>query len=318
MRIYLPRLGLTPWVDLQVDELESLAAQDRFGVHELTDDPELADVVLYVQCHMVDWRLTQILGDDVARRFWQKVMVYDERDRPWRSLPGVYVSAPSSCFESQTQRAWSYLRSATVSVRVEQEPDLLFSFIGSNTARCRRSVFALRHPDAIIEEVKNFMFWDVNSPDFHRRRESYRSVLARSRFVLCPRGRGTSTIRLYETLAAGRVPVVISDDWVPPVGPDWDACALRVRERDVALVSDMLERRSADWREMSAAAYSAYTEFFSAEVGFHRLVGSLAEVQPPQSPHEPRTHVAVRGLIAAGRESWRSRWTLRRDWRRPI
>ena len=30
----------------------------------------------------------------------------------------------------------------------------------------------------------------------------------RSKFFLCPRGTGTSSIRLYETLSAGRVPVI--------------------------------------------------------------------------------------------------------------
>ena len=306
MRIHLPRLGATPWVDLQVDELESLVAMDRFGVHELTDDPEFADVILYVQCHMVDWRLTQILNHDVARRFWPKVMVYDERDKPWRSMPGLDVSQPASSFKPERQRAWSYLRSATVATPVETDPDLLFSFVGSDSAPCRTPLFAIRHRDAIVEEVRNFMFWDTASPNFEARRERYLSVLGRSRFVLCPRGRGTSTIRLFETLAAGRVPVVISDEWVAPDGPKWEEFVVRLPERQAASLTNVLEERNPDWPVMREAAASAYSEFFSAQVAFHRIVEALDGIRGEGARASSRIRVLARGAAVAARQSWPS------------
>ena len=83
MLIYLPRLETGPFVDTPVDELETLAAVDRVSEHELTDDPTTADVILFPQCHMVDWRLEAIRKHRLTRSFWEKVMIYDERDRPW-------------------------------------------------------------------------------------------------------------------------------------------------------------------------------------------------------------------------------------------
>ena len=63
---------------------------------------------------MVDWRLRAIRQHLLARRHWKKVMVYDERDCPWRSFPGVYVSAPAQAFDGASQRAWGYITTPDV------------------------------------------------------------------------------------------------------------------------------------------------------------------------------------------------------------
>lgn len=304
MRIYLPRLRTTEWVDLGVDELEALAAKDRHRVHQLVDDPEDADVVLFVQCHLVDWRLTQILRSELARRYWAKAMVYDERDRPWLSLPGVYVSTPSSSFDPRRQRAWAYVwssRRPRPDFPTDYEPDLLFSFVGSRTAACREAVLELRHPDAVIEDVADFSVWDSSSTDFEERRCRYDEVLTRSRFVLCPRGRGTSTFRLYETIAAGRVPVIISDEWVPPEGPRWDSFSLRVREDQIASLPAILWERSGDWGAMSAAASAACSEFFGEAATFHRVAELLDELRSAKAPTRGRRVTEGRGIAAAVR-----------------
>jgi Exostosin family len=304
MRLYLPRVALNQWTDLAVDELEALAAADRFNVHELVEDPDDADVVLFAQCHMVDWRLRAIRGHPVSKSNWEKVMVYDERDRPWRSFPGLYVSVPSASFDPRRQRACSYLRLPGAESDVAPEADLLFSFVGSPTATCRRPLFDLQHPRSIVEEVQDFVFWDSASPDFVERRRRYREILTRSRFVLCPRGRGTSSFRLYETLAAGRVPVIISDDWVAPLGPDWGAFSLRAREGATVGLVDMLEAQEEDWPSMSAAAAAAYREYFSREVLFHRLVELLQDLCDLHPVRSRRWTMRSRAVHSAARDFW--------------
>ena len=39
----------------------------------------------------------------------------------------------------------------------------------------------------------------------------------------------------------GRVPVIVSDQWVPPDGPDWESFSMRVKEREVDTIPAMLE-----------------------------------------------------------------------------
>jgi hypothetical protein len=306
LRVYLPRVGSNKWTDLKVEEFEALASRDRFRTHQLVNDPEMADVVLFVQCHMVDWRLNAIIEHPVAASHWPRVFVYDERDRPWRSFPGIYVSSPRFSFDRERQRAWSYLRVPQV-LRTNQasEPDLLFSFVGSRTARCRTAVLALEHPDALVAEVTDFMFWNAASLDFAGKRQDYAEAIARSRFVLCPRGRGTSTFRLYEAVAAGRVPVVISDEWVPPVGPPWDAFSIQVAEDDVDDIPDLLEARAGEWPEMSAAARAAFNEFFSDDVTFHRIVSEIGILCHANPSWPGRRAMKRRAMAASLREKAR-------------
>ena len=117
-----------------------------------------------MQCHMVDWRLRAIREHPTAKRYWSKVMVYDERP-PVVQLSGIYVGMPRQSFNPRLQRAWGYFRLPETTAPA-QEPDLLYSFLGSATHSCRTELFKLRHPDAVVEEVQGFMFWDPRSSNF--------------------------------------------------------------------------------------------------------------------------------------------------------
>lgn len=44
----------------------------------------------------------------------------------------------------------------------------------------------------------------------------YNETLSNSIFALCPEGTGPNTIRLWESMSVGTIPVIYSDDWVPP------------------------------------------------------------------------------------------------------
>jgi hypothetical protein len=204
-------------------------------------------------------------------------MVYNEFDRPWCALPGVYVSMPARHFVAEHQRPWGYFAPQPLPAPNEN-PDLLFSFVASNTTACRRPLFALKHPHAIVEEVRGFQLWDPTSEKFDERRARFKAALARSRFVLCPRGNATSSVRLYETLAVGAVPVIIADDWVPPVGPEWETFSIRWREGRVDGLIEMLEARDAEWPSMSKRARRAYDDYFSPDVYFHHVAERCREL----------------------------------------
>jgi hypothetical protein len=49
-----------------------------------------------------------------------------------------------------------------------------------------------------------------------RHTEEYKRVLRESLFSLCPSGSGSNTLRLWESLAFGAIPVVLSETWLPP------------------------------------------------------------------------------------------------------
>src|SRR5205823_9816563 len=136
----------------------------------------------------------------------------------------------------------------TTYTRPGQELPYLFSFMGcARNAEVRAKLSTIRHPRS---------FFQNTAQDFDRildrkmdRRERldydrrYAELTKASKFVLCPRGLSPSSIRLFETMRMGRVPVILADGWVPPIGPRWDDFSIRVHERDFAMVPQLLEER---------------------------------------------------------------------------
>jgi hypothetical protein len=148
------------------------------------------------------------------------------------------------------------------------------------------------------------LFHNWTADDFDARRRHFAEVVYRSKFVLCPRGHGTSSIRLFETLAAGRVPVIISDDWVAPDGPDWDAISLRwPEEASFAELLARLEELEPHAAEMGARGSFEFAEWFALPVLFDRVAEALADLAArraaPQFPrHGVRGRAYGRMLVA--------------------
>ena len=109
MRIFLASIGL-PRDRSSIPSFEALAAADRGGRHELVATADEADVVLFTECHLVgtDWTMRVIRTTAEFERHRSKVLVYDERDLPWCSFPGLYVSMPMSRFRTRYQLPWCY------------------------------------------------------------------------------------------------------------------------------------------------------------------------------------------------------------------
>jgi hypothetical protein len=100
----------------------------------------------------------------------------------------------------------------------------------------------------------------------------YGQIISKSKFVLCPRGYASSTWRLFETMKAGRVPVIISDQWVAPEGPQWETFSLRIKEKEIAAIPELLESCEMQAEMMAQRARQAWDEWFSRETVFHRMV----------------------------------------------
>jgi hypothetical protein len=268
-----------------VPDLRKRLRSQREPGHEEVEDPADADIVLFSESHLLtsDWRIESFASTPLAKAFHDKIAVYDERDRPWCRYPGIYVSMPRSGFVPLWQVPGSYWNVEPIpdklgSALVTAEPDLLFSFVGTRTHRCREAIFALRAPRAYIEAVEGFMFWDQASVDYDSRRRTFAEITARSKFVLCPRGHGTASIRLFEVMSAGRVPVIISDEWVPPAGPTWEEFSLRWPESRVADLPRALGDIEHAAALMGSKAYAAFQTWFTPEIAIKRQLDDLEQL----------------------------------------
>lgn len=66
--------------------------------------------------------------------------------------------------------------------------------------------------------------------------EQFRSAMTSSIFALCPSGSGANSIRLWEAIGAGAIPVILSDQWAPPGNPSlWKEAAIFCSEDRAAV-----------------------------------------------------------------------------------
>ncbi|MGB0866930.1 MAG: exostosin domain-containing protein, partial [Granulosicoccaceae bacterium] len=223
------------------------AALDQNNEHQSCDNPEEADVILFVEdAHFDDYLYKKLITHPYLRHWRHKCYMYNEVDSPWSVLPGLYCSMPQWSFEPGRQRAFPY--AATPNARIQSlfstcantERSLLFSFVGTgcNNLRKRMIKTGLDQGGTIID-TSGFNVWDCDEEEKQRQGKVFATTMAQSKFVLCPRGLGTSSFRLFETMQAGRAPVIIADSWVAPNQSDW-SFAIRIQENALDTLSDRL------------------------------------------------------------------------------
>ncbi len=260
-----------------------------FGRHTVTDDAASADLILFVETSIHGGKYFEhVRAHRTYRHNVERSYVYCATDKIVPLVPGVFVSLEERWDWPAWVRPGHYVnvkfRDGADDILTFGDPNLLFSFVGSSrTHPVRREVMKLRHPDAEIVDTSKRVPFDIDAPDVPSRWHSFAAGIRNSAFVLCPRGGGTATFRLFETMMLGRVPVIISDEWVPPIGPAWDMCSIRVPEHQVREIPSLLEDHRARAADMGAAARETWLEWFSPEASFHRIVESclaLDELRP--------------------------------------
>lgn len=275
--------------------MRQAAELDRIGAHALVDHADAADLVLFTDPatpDMADIRQHPLYRQHAGRCF---VLAYGDRVLPF--VPGVFTCAETTTHPARRSRTGPYMRvvmdtagagaAHSDAADAQAQQDLLFSFVGrTETAPVRAHIGRLRHPRALV--------LDASLPGQAVPADAFSRLLERSKFVLCPRGYGTSSFRLFETLRAGRVPVIVSDDWVPCTGPDWQAFSLHVREADVEQIPRLLEQAEVGHAAMQAAARETWADWFAPDVVFQRTVDWCLDLQRHQPASRAWDDVACR------------------------
>jgi hypothetical protein len=146
---------------------------------------------------------------------------------------------------------------------VNRERKYLYSFIGgwqenNYISDIRPRIFKMKHPKNTL--IQNTGMWHFNDAVFGRNQNSnydiykdsnydrktvyYNSVLLASRYSLCPSGSGPNSIRLWESLAVGAIPILLADTLELPHHELWDNAIIRIPETDCETVPIILSKIS--------------------------------------------------------------------------
>lgn len=267
--------------------LRAAAKIDRFRAHSVTDNPDAADLILFAEFYGGGFHFERIRAHPLVRRYREKCFMFCSNAIVIPFLPGIYASVERR-WSSHRTRGGFYLgmprNEFTTFTPPDDERPYLFSFMGSiSNAPVRRALAELSHPRGFFQNtavefgrlLHNQMSQDERR-DYYRR---YADLTKASKFVLCPRGIGAGTIRLFETMRMGRVPVILSDSWVPPEGPRWEEFSLRVPEGEVSDIPRLLEEREHLAVTMGQRARAEWGEWFAQDAVFHRAIESCLAIK---------------------------------------
>ena len=261
-------------------KLHESAAIDTFRVHALTNDPALADLILFAELYGAGPYFEAVRKHSLMKKFREKCFLFCSNDFVIPFLPGIYASIEKRWSSSRTAPGF-YLGVSENKFVTPTPPgdDLpyLYSFVGAaENAPVRRHLQTVTHPRSVFcdtsEDYQRALHGRFTSEEEHDYWQRYAATSKASKFVLCPRGLGVSSVRLFDTMRMARVPVILSDDWVEPLGPCWDKFTVRIPEKDFARVPELLETREAEAVPMGLLARAQWEEWFSEQACFHRVV----------------------------------------------
>jgi len=144
------------------------------------------------------------------------------------------------------------------------ERKYLYSFMGgvqnNYLSSIRNDIFNMQHSNNTF--IKNTGQWHFNNIVYSNKQnkkrelnidkkhidntEKYNNVLLNSRFSLCPSGSGPNTIRFWESLAIGSIPILLSDTLELPHDFKWDDAIIRIPEKELANLPNILQEISVE------------------------------------------------------------------------
>ncbi|MGZ5546021.1 MAG: exostosin domain-containing protein, partial [Limisphaerales bacterium] len=202
-------------------KLHDLAREKR---HRIVNDPATADLILLTDSNDDDLFLT-LRKNALVKQYPENVFTIYEGDFPQRFLPGIYTSMPESIWNLGRFATGSYSycyakHGNTVDLLKDKtrSGEIFFSFIGRGRAKVREALFKqnFNRSDVVIEDSSKFNYFTSRTNHQVEQQLHYLDVSMKSRFMLCPRGQGTASIRLFDAMQMGVAPVIISDKWIRP------------------------------------------------------------------------------------------------------
>lgn len=168
------------------------------------------------------------------------------------------ISCPLYAVNIEDDTRNSTFKNLTTENIVNDNRPLFYSFVGAHDvhylSKIRLQLFEMTHPDNC--HIRQTGSWHFNTSVFTSKQNAkyeldpggdhdkntvaYNNILKDSTFSLCPVGAGPNTIRLWESLAVGSIPVILSDMHELPEHDLWKFAVVRINEAEVGKLADTL------------------------------------------------------------------------------
>ncbi len=295
----------------QREILQTLFSAARKPIHTWVSSPEEADLIFL--CNVVQPGKADARDHPVLHRFRNKTFVLSDQWQGPFNAAGIYANAPRKLAWKSRFRTGSYalhhpdFRNPFVEAYDPKQAlpsnqrDIFASFLGRDCHAVRKVLFntPTTRTDVLLEDTSSFDAFSHTQKDKRTAQERYFDICRRSRYLLCPRGAGPNSIRLFESLKMGIAPVIISDAWIRPIGPAWEKFSIFIAEKDAAKWLTILSKHEDEYLERGRLARVAYQEYFAPDVYFNYLVENACSIRDCRKLPE-QVYVTV--------DTWVERW----------
>lgn len=277
-----PTADTQPWRNIHFDRISESAKKYDGDVFRLCDNPESSDLIVFIGD--MGPHLEFVRKSKLYKKFRRKCFVFSPEGKSIKFVRGLYASIDSKEYNEKLYRGGFYLTPEHIKSGEEAtNPKYLYSFVGSiDTSTTRSSMLKLDRKNSLIVDVsgKVSAAWANYEDETEKENliKSYISSILNSKFVLCPRGYNCSSIRLFESMKLGRAPVIISDAWTAPKGPNWNEFSVRILEKDIQKIPTLLKERENEWKELGERARNTWEKWFSDTNAPETIVKSCAEI----------------------------------------
>jgi hypothetical protein len=245
------------------------------ALHVLVDDPESADIILFVggwQAHGEG-----VVDSALPKKYPDKCFSYFDDDGFVPLLPGIYTNAKKPGW-MDLARAESHMFIDALNPNIVPVPNAekkyLLSFAGGSTSLLRKKLYKIDYgrDDVLIKNTSDYYHWDPSQEGRDARQKEYTTMIASSHFGLCPLGASAGGLRLFEVMQMGVAPVMMSDKFRLPDGPAWDRFLIDVPEWKIRELPEILEKYRSESAERGRLARLAWEQYFAPRVMFNGLV----------------------------------------------
>ncbi|MBD2164364.1 exostosin family protein [Calothrix membranacea FACHB-236] len=242
------------------------------GIKEI-HDPNYADVIFYIDNGYHGLSQISTYFEALKTFSQQQIIVYSETDCPLPCFPGAYPSLSGTFKKEEPYFSWCFISASHSNLYTRRlrdiKPYYLFSFLGRvSTHPVRKKISRLHSPFTPCLDVNDAKIYFSD----YSYSSTYYNLLQSSKFILCPRGFGRGSIRTYEAMSLGRVPVIISDGWKEHSEPDISSCSIRIEEKDIEKIPQILAACEDQAEELGQKARKLFEHYFAPEVFLEKLI----------------------------------------------
>lgn len=282
--------------------LHTAMKNDKVQKHTISNSPDDADLILIVGSKCVFY--SDIINSPIYSEYLDKCFAIDTLDYTIPRIPGLYARLPNHLHNIPIYEYGFYPKLIELESRISDNevfeshistPEYLFSFVGAVSTHplIRSSIMELDSSRAILIDTDN-----------HNRLayDEYLTIIASSKFILCPRGVGPSSHRYFEAMRMGRVPVVISDEWTHPKAPNHDGYYVHVPEHRIETIPHILQELEAEASDMGKAARNVYEAYFSISACFDWIIERclVMKKEIPNYPNMIQRNILLESMWETG------------------